>query len=119
MSKEQTPYFNLEAFVRDFREVVRERNMTAQQVSNVTHVARPTVTKILGGNHMCDGPTLAILSCWARLQIESYVEGITHTATPGSTEDKVLALIREDQSITNKAKIALSKAYKALYKALK
>jgi|GEM_PF-7109685 len=121
-SKDNFPYFDLESFSNDFREVVKSRNLTAQAVSDQTHVARPTITKIMSSSrrHMCDAPTLAILAFWARLRIESYVAWPDEKAVQGQDgEEAIVDAIHKDSCLNNKSKNALVRAFRAMYKALK
>lgn len=118
MATKRIPIFDLESFAKDLGAIVSGRDLTKQTISDQTGLSRATITRILGGERMCDGPSLAILCKWAGLSAENYV--IWPGEHPGrkTMEAKVTALIRNDTAINDKAKDAIIRTLVVLYKAL-
>lgn len=118
MKRKAIPVFDLNSFSQDLGSVVAEKQMTKQEISNETGLSRATITRILGGERMCDGPSLAILCKWAGLSAENYVIWPGSHPAKKTLEAKVTALIRTDTSLPDKAKDAIIRTVVVLYKAL-
>lgn len=118
MATKRVPIFDLGSFSKDLEAVIVDRALTKQAISDQTGLARATITRIMGGERMCDGPSLAILCKWAGLSAENYV--IWPGEHPGrkTMEAKVTALIRNDTALDDKAKDAIIRTVVVLYKAL-
>jgi len=108
------PDFNLARFGERLREVRTKRNMTLKDVSDITKISIPTLSRVERGEAKeIERRTLFVLASWAELNLDVFKDNAV--AQESSTLDQVEIFLRADRNLEPKTADLLVKMFRAAY----
>src|ERR1035438_4997850 len=107
--------FNLVKFGERLRDVRTKQNMTLKDVSDVTKISIPTLSRVERGEAKeIESKTLFVLSNWAELNLEVFKDKAN--AQKSSTIDKVEIFLRADKNLETKTADLLVKMFRTAFR---